>query len=162
MKSQLWTFSQDRLNKASFNLIFRRWRGEDEPRKGFWRRNSPWECCHVCLALSGWCPIVVTVALGVPGGHSPSLHKKKPCGDEGSCHWKSNVRPIQRPGKWVAGHFFSQSWSQRCPLWREEGGWWPLLAQRELATFDPPVEASLPSSQLCLPLSYSSARAKKH
>lgn len=36
------------------------------PENGSWRHNGPWECCHVCMALSGCCPIVVTVALGVP------------------------------------------------------------------------------------------------
>lgn len=48
---------------------------------------------------------------------------------------------------------------------REEGGWQPLLAQGASVTFDPPVEVSLPSSQLCLPRpssSYSSLFLLKH
>lgn len=154
------------LKSPFCNPTPRRWRQEDGHRKGYWRYNSPWECCHVCVALSGCCPIVVTVALGVPGAKVQTYAKK-----ESRRGW---MHPAT--GGVMSGQFSGllNKWTDSSPKAgataklrgeREEGGWQPLLAQGESVTFDPPVEVSLPSSQLCLPRpssSYSSLFLLKH
>lgn len=53
----------------------------------------------MCLASSGCCPIVVTVALGVTIGHSLSLYIQKGAVD--CCNWGGDVRPIQWSAKKV-------------------------------------------------------------
>lgn len=70
-------------------------KGKDERGDICCRRSAPWEYCHVCLILSGSCPITVTVALG----DSLSLNKD---GSVCRCIWKRDVRPINgQPHKWV-------------------------------------------------------------
>lgn len=82
------------------------------PETGHWRHNSPWKCCHVCIALSGCCPIVVTVALGEPGAAvQASTESAVETGDEMSGPFSVLVNKWMVSSSQGGGHLSSPSWS---------------------------------------------------